>query len=328
MTVYSPDTPYTTSSGSTAYNQTSGTNQDLDTTNTNECSAGSDTTVPVPSNEVVFIENTPSSQTCQSYANWFEGQSPSGTYSQLGLYYGQTSSPNCEGDVFVQGTVTGDLTIATQNDVVIDGNITYHADCGSSFNNTFAEQCAYNSSTGSPNDALGLIAFAYVEVDRPLNSGYVMTTCNTTGAVVAPYCDPSGGNGLTIDAAILALNDGFAVNNYKTTGNGTSPFSTSANEGTLTVYGSIAQDYRPAVGTFSGTTIASGYSKYYLWDSRLEYVNVPYYLDPGTPRWAIASTAVNQGVNCVGTALPGVWTYNDNYGSYPNSPGNCIAPPT
>ncbi len=329
MTVNSPDTPYT-SSGGTTYNLdtgsgsgNSGTNQDLDTTNTNKCDAGGDTEVPVPSNEVVYIENTPSSQTCASYANPFEGESPSGTYSQLGQYLGQSSSPNCEGDAFVQGNVTGNLTIATQNNVVIDGNIEYQ-DCGTGFNSTTV-QCAYNSSAATPNDALGLIAFAYVEVNRPLNAGYVMTTCGATGAASAPYCDPSGGSGIIIDAAILALNDGFGVNNYNTTGNGSSPFSSSANEGQLTIYGSVAQDYRPAVGEFSGTSIVAGYSKYYTWDSRLEYVNVPYYLDPGTPRWVIASTAVTQGVSCVGTPLPGVWNSADNYGSYGNV-GNCTAP--
>lgn len=321
MTVNSPDTPYTTNSG-TQYNQTSGSNQDLNTGNNNECYAGGNSSVPVPADGVVYVENTPSSQTCQSWANPFDGQSGSGNYSQLGMYYGQTSSPDCEGDAFVQGTVTGNLTISSQNDIIVDGNITYQ-DCGSSFNSTFSNQCVYNS-TGT-NDALGLIAFAYVEVNRPLYYNYVMTTCGQPGAQPAPYCDPSGGSGLTIDAAILALNDGFGVNNYTVSGNGSNPYG-NATEGTLDVYGSISQDYRPAVGTFSGNSVASGYSKYYIWDSRLEYVNVPDYLDPGTPRWSIASTAVNQGVNCIGTALPGVWTYSDNYGSYPNSPGNCVAP--
>jgi len=307
MTVTSPNTPYSSSGG----------NEDLDTNNTNSCPIGSG--ISIPSNEVIYVENTPSNQTCNTGANPFDGSS----YSQLGLYLGQTSSPNCEGDAFVYGQVAGDLTIATQNDIVIDGNITYN-DCGSSFNSTFADQCVYNSS--GTNDALGLIAYAYVEVDRPLNAGYVMTTCGATGAQSRPLCDPSGGNGLTIDAAILALNDGFGVNNYTVTGNGTNPFTASDTEGVLDIYGSIAQDYRPAVGTFNGTTVSSGYSKYYLWDSRLEYVNVPYYLDPGTPRWVIASTAVTQGVTCSGTALPGVWTYNDNPSQYPSSPGTCAAP--
>ncbi len=308
MTVTSPDTPYSSS----------GVNENDAPSNPNNCGTGK---VPAPVNGVVFVQNTPSSQTCQAFANPFDGEAPNGTYSQLGLYYGQTGSPDCEGDAFVRGTVSGALTIATQNDIVVDGNITY-ADCGSSFNSTYANQCAYNTAPGVPNDVLGLIAYAYVEVDRPLATSngttFVMTSCGAQGAQPPPLCDPGAG-GLTIDAAILALNDGFGVNNYAFQGNGN--FNGNS-EGVLDVYGTIAQDYRPAVGTFSGNTLASGYSKYYVWDSRLEYVNVPDYLDPGTPHWSIASTAVNQGVACTATTLlPGYWSPNQNYGSYPQSSG-------
>jgi hypothetical protein len=306
MTVTSPNTPFSSS----------GANKNDTSTNPNACGTGK---VLAPTNGVVYVENTPSSQTCNAFANPFDGQSPNGVDSQLGLYYGQTGSPDCEGDAFVSGTVSGALTIATQNDIIIDGNITY-TDCGGSFNSQFANQCGYNSS--APNDALGLIAFSYVEVNRPLaTSGgttFVMISCGGTGALPAPLCDP-GANGIVIDAAILALNDGFGVNNYAFQGNGNFSGNT---EGQLDVYGTIAQNYRPAVGTFNGSSTTAGYSKYYLWDSRLEYVNVPYYLNPGTPRWSIASTAVNQGVACLATTLlPGYWSPSQNYGSYTQSSG-------
>ena len=66
------------------------------------------------------------------------------------------------------------------------------------------------------------------------------------GTPSAAVCDPTDGtsshNSLTIDAAILALNQSYLVNNW-TIGNP---------NGTLIVYGSIDQDYRGAVGTFSG----------------------------------------------------------------------------
>ena len=310
MTVTSPNTPFSSS----------GANENDTSTNPNSCGTGK---VPAPTNGVVFVQNTPSSQTCNAYANPFDGISGTGQYSQLNNYYGQTATPDCEGDAFVAGTVTGALTIATQNDIIIDNNITY-VDCPSPFNSQFSGQCGYNPSASSPNDALGLIAFAYVDVDRPVTTSgsntIVMPTCLSSGAQAAPLCDPSGGTGLTIDAAILALNDGFAVNNYTVSGNG-SDQNGSATEGTLNVYGSIDEDYRPAVGTFSGSTALTGYQKYYMWDSRLEYVNVPNYLNPGTPRWSIASTAVNQGVACTtSTFLPGYWSPSQNYGSYTQSP--------
>jgi hypothetical protein len=314
----------------------------LDSTNTNACGAGNNclktntcsssnsSTVPVPANGVVFVETVPGSCPNSSvstnydyWANPFDGASSgSSTDSQLGYYYGQSSAPDCEGDAFVSGSLTGDLTIATQNDIIIDGNIKY-TDCGSSFNSTFANQCPYNS-TGTPNDALGLIAFSFVDVNRPVtvSGGYNPTTsvlggCGQTGSPAEPLCDPSTGSGIIIDAAILALNDGFGVDNYTTSGT----------EGTLTIYGALDEDYRPAVGTFSGSSLNTGYSKYYLWDSRLGYVNVPYYLNPGTPLWEIASTAVNQGVACTtSTALPGSWALGYNYGAS-TSPGNCASPP-
>ena len=340
MTVSSPDTP---TSGST----------DLDdaTTNTNNCGVGTNAGVgvPVPSgangNDVIFVENTPSSQTCVSGANPFDDSANAGANAQTpGTSYYDTSgtSQDCEADAFVSnapaatGTVpgvSGALTIASQNNIIVDGNITYTAaDCGSSFNSTFAHQCQYNSGT-TPNDTLGLIAYHFVEVDNPITpivsnttcsgsgffyhctttytGGNIEPACGSSGAPAVPLCNPDTGSGLTIDAAILALNDSFIVNNY-TVSTGT--------EGQLNIYGTIDQDWRGAVGTFgysnsichssSTECVLSGYSKYYLWDSRLDYVTVPAYLNPGTPSWGLTSTGVLQGSAdpCAGSStLPYPW---------------------
>ena len=43
-------------------------------------------------------------------------------------YYGESSTPDAEGDAFVNGNLSGQLTIGTANNVVINGNLTY-ADC-------------------------------------------------------------------------------------------------------------------------------------------------------------------------------------------------------
>ena len=59
-------------------------------------------------------------------------------------------------------------------------------------------------------------------------------------------------------------------------------------EGTLTVYGSIQQDARGPVGTSVGGN--NGYSKYYT-GPRLTLYGPPYYLTPGTPSWALDSSA-------------------------------------
>jgi hypothetical protein len=247
----------------------------------------------------------------------------------------KAKTDDCQGDAFVRDTdsantptggtagVAGNLTIAAQDNVIITGSIKY-TDCGSSFN--YERTCSFNA--GGVNDSLGLIATNYVEVNRPLNpsctssggggggyggggggyggggGGYggggstktvrctgnsntLMSTCSASVSdLTAVLCKP--GPTTVIDAAILALNHSFTVNNY-TVGGATSR---------LYIYGTIAQDWRGAVGTFSGNRIATGYSKYYVWDSRLQYVSIPHYLTPSTPSWAISSSAVTLSTSC------------------------------
>ena len=226
-----------------------------------------------------------------------------------GCYYGQTSDPETEADAFVSGNLSGHLTIGSDQNIIIDGALTY-ADC--SWAGTASQSnCAYNSFTSSSktNDTLGLIAYNYVEVNMPVSSnGNVLATCGTSGAEPAPLCDPSTSSGdpagtqngssygLIIDASLLALQGSFIVNNYQTQNNTSSnPMN---NEGTLTVYGSIQQDAHGAVGTFQGSSVVSGYSKAYLWDPRLPFYSPPYYLTPGTPSWSLASSAESYTGTC------------------------------
>ena len=338
MDVWSPDTP------------TSSTDNDGDnsSTNTNTCipyssgsySAGGSVVAPVGThgNGVIYVQNTPSSQTCVSGANPYDGSSTTTQVSSSGGYGwdGEVSGGNadCEGDAFVSnanstqagtgGTpgISGAMTVASQNDTIVTGNLTYNtgasADCGSTFTTppTLTTQCAYNPGSTVTNDVLGLIAYAYVDVNEPVYPsgagsglpGTTMSACTSSqlGTFSAALCDPANGGGLTIDAAILALNDDFGVNNH----------SLIKVEGTLTIYGSISEDYRGAVGTFNSSTnqTTHGYSKYYLWDSRLDFVTVPSYLSPGTPAWAVASSAVSVGGGCP-SLLPNVWSTGSTSGS-------------
>ncbi|MDD5119725.1 MAG: DUF4900 domain-containing protein [Candidatus Omnitrophica bacterium] len=64
---------------------------------------------------------------------------------------------------------------------------------------------------------------------------------------------------LRIDASIMALNTSFMLTNWWV----------GPAKGTLTVFGGIIQKERGPVGTFSGTTKVSGYSKNYQYDTRL-----------------------------------------------------------
>ncbi|MFA5092381.1 MAG: DUF4900 domain-containing protein [Candidatus Omnitrophota bacterium] len=66
-------------------------------------------------------------------------------------------------------------------------------------------------------------------------------------------------NNVEVDASIMALNTSFMVENWWTGGA----------KGTLSVFGGIIQNERGPVGTFSGNTKVSGYSKDYNYDTRL-----------------------------------------------------------
>jgi len=71
--------------------------------------------------------------------------------------------------------------------------------------------------------------------------------------------DDNAPTNLEIDASIMALNTSFLLENYTSGGA----------KGTLSVFGGIIQKQRGPVGTFSGTTKVSGYSKDYNYDARL-----------------------------------------------------------
>ncbi len=212
-----------------------------------------------------------------------------------GCYYGETGTPDAEGDAFVNGNLSGQLTIGTSNDIIVDGNVTYQ-DCsgqwvvGQSGSSAQSEGfCPY--APGGTNDSLGLIANEYVEVNHPVTNGSggsVLPACaGTPGAL----CDPSTGTGnvangtggITIDAAVLALNQSFVVNNY----------GTGSDEGPLYVYGSIQQFARGPVGTFNGSSTSSGFVKHYTWDPLLDFLAPPSYLVPTTPSWVLTSVTGN-----------------------------------
>ena len=57
--------------------------------------------------------------------------------------------------------------------------------------------------------------------------------------------------------------------------------------GNLTVNGVITQEFRGAVGTFSGNppVIQTGYNKNYTYDTRLKYLSPPYFLSPTQSAW-------------------------------------------
>jgi Tfp pilus assembly protein PilX len=111
--------------------------------------------------------------------------------------------------------------------------------------------------TGAP--TLGLIATNFVRVYHPCSGG-----TNQSGYMSEPF----------VYAAILSTSHSFVVDNYKC----------GAKMNNLNVYGAIAQKFRGPVGQV-GT---HGYTKEYVYDSRLETEEPPYFLSPLKTGWKVA----------------------------------------
>jgi hypothetical protein len=113
-------------------------------------------------------------------------------------------------------------------------------------------------------DVLGLVANNNVAIYHPVSGS---PSVNAAGSLTDP----------TVDAAILALSHSFYVQNW----------TKGAPLGTLTINGVITQEYRGAVGTFSGSppVTGTGYDKSYTYDTRLKYLSPPYFLSPTQSAW-------------------------------------------
>ena len=184
----------------------------------------------IPSNGVIYVENG----SCTS------------AYSPFTTTYPSTSG--C-GNVYVRGTYTGQLTIAAENDIIIDGDV-----------------CRGNCGTPSGTGMLGLIANNFVRVLHAYPEQTEEDDCNgSTGEVRLPDLD--------IDAAILAIKHSFIVDHYNC----------GSQLGSLNVEGAIAQKFRGPVGTSGG----HGYIKNYVYDDRLRYQEPPYFIEPTGTAWVI-----------------------------------------
>jgi hypothetical protein len=198
------------------------------------CAPG--TGLALPQNGVIYVQNVPA------------GADPN---------HSNCSGNGCLGDVNVSGTLNGQLTIASMDDINITGNLTYAQYPGG-------------------DDVLGLVADNDVAVVHAAN------------ATVQ--------DDLTIDAAIMSLNHSFYVQNWASGTNGpcsgAHPCAV-AGVHSLIVNGVITQEFRGPVGTFSGNppVLSTGYNKSYSYDSRLKYLSPPYFLTPTQSAWERISYA-------------------------------------
>jgi Tfp pilus assembly protein PilX len=210
-------------------------------------------TYAIPSNGIIYVQTVPASSSDPNYTAGCP-YNVGGKLHPLGypLAAGDVTTYNCrDGDVFLKGTLGGQLTIAAENDIDVIGNVTYAGGL-----------------TGS--DLLGLIPNEYVWVYHPVDTNGDNIT-GTNGVLTNP----------TIYAAMLTIQHSFRVQNHRD----------GVPLGTLAVRGAIGQQYRGSVGTNSGGSIASGYLKDYVYDNRLKALSPPYFIDPVASAWHTATWA-------------------------------------
>lgn len=255
--------------------------------------------VPYPKNGIDFVENCTSSDSSCTGSSAFEpmDQASNDLYApddQESGWEGPTASAT-SGDALVEGTEQGPLTIAAQNNIVITGDL-----CYASWTTSGGVPC----NAAPPNatsDVLGLIAYNYVVVNHPMTytsggggghggggggSWGNDSDCTSNEATLGSTTSNSGLScdldNPVIDAAILALNEQYFVNDWDQ-GNALD---------NIYVNGSISEDWRGPVGTGNSST---GYAKQYTYDQRLEYLSPPGYLNPGTSSWALGTISAVTG---------------------------------
>ena len=175
------------------------------------------------------------------------------------------------GDAFVQGTLDGQLTIGAKNNIVITNHVKYDKDPAVDANS---------------DDVLGLITNNFIEVIHPVRSDQAATPTYTN---ISGYWDSvmypttAADRDPVIMAAMLSVKHSFRFQQHD---KGARPGSTA---NLLKVRGAIAQIYRGPVGT-SGSP-GTGWLKDYKYDSRLQLLSPPHFLDPVQSAWKVKTWA-------------------------------------
>ncbi|PWC06737.1 hypothetical protein [Mycetocola zhujimingii] len=226
-------------------------------------------TIAVLAENLIFVQDVPSDPLDPNY--WANTANPGGGYSckssGTGWSFGGNSFPRADetvpwaspshyqcrkGDVFIQGTLKGKMTVYAENYVYITGDIKY---------------------VDKLKDILGLVGQSAVWVWNPVEC----TNTNRENECIRG--DFFYGDNRRIDAAILSVGHTFTVQNYTIEDGGAN-----AGRGTLTVSGAIAQNFRGAVATAAGT----GYKKDYKYDDRFRYLAPPKFLSPVSTTYGIS----------------------------------------
>ncbi len=215
-------------------------------------------TGPLPTDGVIFVQNVPTTSSDPNYTNGCP-YSVNGRAHPLGMpIANDITTYGCRnGDAFIEGALKGQLTVATDNSVVVTWNLTYA-----------------NGLNGT--DLLGLIANNNVEIYHPVKcTSGTSWSCNLNANFPAETARNATFQNPQLYAAALSVNHGVRVQNW----------AIGAPLGSFSVRGALSQRYRGPVGTNSGGTIVSGFSKDYTYDQRLHYLSPPHFLDPIASQW-------------------------------------------
>jgi hypothetical protein len=230
------------------------------TSNTNCLGATPTTWLPLPVNGVIYVANLPSSlggnpTTCTVDAPaWADLATTPGTH--------------CLGNAFVEGTVDGQVTLATDNNI-------YLVAPTSDDNGSMTVGAA--SLVGG--DVMGLAASKFILVNHDTSGGpdnFGPSGCTSTGPSACPESYAPIVTSPTIDAVIFTVNDAL----------GTSDFWQGSVMGNMTINGAIVSNFMDVEGEFSGSSLVHGYNEIYNWDSRLAHLTPPYFIPPNESQWA------------------------------------------
>jgi hypothetical protein len=263
-----------------------------------------------PPNGVIYVQSVPSTASDPNFTSGCPaamtrprvGNSSSTVAHPLGFPQLNDITPaswyGCRaGDLFVQGTLDGRLTIAADNNIILFGSTTYAGGAGG-------------------DDLLGLVANNYIEVYHPVRDDGTTSSppcdgvqsgsshqnsCNlripgtsTSATTPSLFSGTTPGTSTmatvltsralrnpTFYGPLLTVQHSIRVQNYQ--------YGLGSTLGNLTIVGAVAQRYRGPVGTFNSGSIYSGYSKNYAYDQRLKYDSPPKFLNPVASAWQVVT---------------------------------------
>ena len=184
MTVRSPYSKFTRTSGDTASEGTSPPECGTPGAGTGQLGSAAGAVVKVPDKNLLYVQNIPTSATDKNYTAGLATCTQNAVgYPVANEKANTTTDYGCRnGDVFVKGTLNAGVTVASENYVYVTGDVNY-----------------VNSTT----NILGLVGQNAVFVWNPVNA--------LNGALLSD-------SGREIDAAIISVAHTFAVQNVKAGG--------------------------------------------------------------------------------------------------------------